>query len=131
MLDALVQLVEMLVVLLFAPLLVGYVRKVKALLVGRRGPPLLQPYRDLRRLLRKEVVLAHSASARFEEYPLFHGVSLYGESARRHFMGIVPLTGVLTVPLTIPELGPGVDDRLRHMQALFVDSSGYINHCFL
>jgi formate hydrogenlyase subunit 4 len=69
MLDALVQLVEMLVVLLFAPLLVGYVRKVKALLVGRRGPPLLQPYRDLRRLLRKEVVLAHSASWVFRVTP--------------------------------------------------------------
>jgi formate hydrogenlyase subunit 4 len=69
MLDALVQLVEMLVVLLFAPLLVGYVRKVKALLVGRRGPPLLQPYRDLLRLLRKEVVLAHSASWVFRVTP--------------------------------------------------------------
>jgi formate hydrogenlyase subunit 4 len=69
MLDALVQLVEMLVVLLFALLLVGYVRKVKALLVGRRGPPLLQPYRDLLRLLRKEVVLAHSASWVFRVTP--------------------------------------------------------------
>ncbi len=69
MLDGLVQLVEMIVVLLFAPLLVGYVRKVKALLVGRRGPPLLQPYRDLLRLLRKEVVLAHSASWVFRVTP--------------------------------------------------------------
>jgi formate hydrogenlyase subunit 4 len=69
MLDGLVQLVEMLVVLLFAPLLVGYVRKLKALLVGRRGPPLLQPYRDLLRLLRKEVVLAHSASWVFRVTP--------------------------------------------------------------
>ena len=69
MLDGLVQLVEMLVVLLFAPLLVGYVRKVKALLVRRRGPPLLQPYRDLLRLLRKEVVLAHSASWVFRVTP--------------------------------------------------------------
>lgn len=69
MLDGLVQLVEMIVVLVFAPLLVGYVRKVKALLVGRRGPPLLQPYRDLLRLLRKEVVLAHSASWVFRVTP--------------------------------------------------------------
>ena len=69
MLDGLVQLVEMLVVLLFAPLLVGYVRKMKALLVARRGPPLLQPYRDLLRLLRKEVVLAHSASWVFRVTP--------------------------------------------------------------
>ena len=69
MLDGLVQLVEMLVVLLFAPLLVGYVRKVKALLLGRRGPPLLQPYRELARLLRKEAVLADSASWVFRVAP--------------------------------------------------------------
>ena len=68
-LDALVQFAQMLVVLAAAPLLVGYVRKVKALLVGRRGPALLQPYRDLLRLLRKEVVLAHSASWVFRVTP--------------------------------------------------------------
>jgi formate hydrogenlyase subunit 4 len=66
---ALAQLAEMLVVLLLAPLLVGYVRKLKALLVGRRGPPLVQPYRDLLRLLRKEVVLAHTASWLFRVAP--------------------------------------------------------------
>lgn len=68
-LDALVQLCQMMVVLALAPLLAGYVRKVKALLVGRQGPPILQPYRDLLRLLRKEVVLAHSASWVFRATP--------------------------------------------------------------
>jgi len=68
-LDALVQFCQMTVVLLLAPLLAGYVRKVKAHLLGRRGPPLLQPYRDLLRLLRKEVVLAHSASWVFRIAP--------------------------------------------------------------
>jgi formate hydrogenlyase subunit 4 len=68
-LEALVQFCQMMVVLAAAPLLAGYVRKVKALLVGRRGPPLLQPYRDLLRLLRKEVVLAHSASWVFRVTP--------------------------------------------------------------
>jgi len=69
MLDALVQLCQMMVVLALAPLLAGYVRKVKALLVGRRGAPLIQPYRDLLRLLRKEVVLANSASWVFRVTP--------------------------------------------------------------
>jgi formate hydrogenlyase subunit 4 len=69
MLDALVQFCEMMVVLAAAPLLAGYVRKLKALLLGRRGPPLLQPYRDLLRLLRKEAVLAHSASWFFRVAP--------------------------------------------------------------
>ena len=68
-LEALVQLCQMLVVLALAPLLTGYVRKLKARLVGRRGPALAQPYRDLLRLLRKEVVLAHSASWLFRVAP--------------------------------------------------------------
>src|SRR5512141_1007647 len=60
---------EMLVVLLLSPLLTGFVRKVKARLLRRQGPPLLQPYRDLIRLMRKEVVLAESASWLFRVIP--------------------------------------------------------------
>src|SRR6185503_19117770 len=67
--EALVQFCQMLVVLALAPLLAGYVRKVKALLVGRQGPPLVQPYRDLAKLLRKDVVLAHTASWVFRVAP--------------------------------------------------------------
>ena len=59
----------MLLVLLLSPLLTGFVRKVKARLLRRQGPPLLQPYRDLARLLRKEVVLAHNASWLFRVIP--------------------------------------------------------------
>jgi formate hydrogenlyase subunit 4 len=40
--------------LLAAPTLAGVVASAKARLTGRRGPPLLQPWRDLRRLLRKQ-----------------------------------------------------------------------------
>ena len=68
-LDALVQLAQLALVLLIAPLLTGYVRKVKAHLLRRRGPPLLQPYRDLFKLLRKEVVLADNASWLFRVVP--------------------------------------------------------------
>ena len=68
-LDALVQLGQVLLVLLLAPLLTGYVRKVKAHLLRRRGPPLVQPYRDLLKLLRKEVVLADNASWVFRVAP--------------------------------------------------------------
>jgi formate hydrogenlyase subunit 4 len=52
-----------------APLLVGWVRKVKARLQNRRGPGLLQPYRDLYKLLAKEVVVAHTASPLFRAAP--------------------------------------------------------------
>jgi formate hydrogenlyase subunit 4 len=64
-----VQFCQMTLVLALAPLLTGYVRVLKARLVGRRGPPLLQPYRDLARLLRKDVVLAQSASWVFRVAP--------------------------------------------------------------
>ena len=64
-----IQGAQMLLVLLLAPLFTGYVRKVKARLVRRQGPPLIQPYRDLVRLVRKEVVLADSASWLFRTIP--------------------------------------------------------------
>jgi formate hydrogenlyase subunit 4 len=65
----LVQGAQMLLVLLLAPLLTGFVRKVRARLLRRAGPPLLQPYRDLLRLIRKEVVVAESASWLFRAAP--------------------------------------------------------------
>jgi formate hydrogenlyase subunit 4 len=68
-LDLLIQGVQMTAVLLLAPLLTGLVRKVKARLQRRQGPPLLQPYLDLRRLLGKEVVLAENASWLFRAAP--------------------------------------------------------------
>ena len=67
--DFISQGAEMLLVLLLAPLLTGFVRKVKARLLRRQGPPLLQPYRDLIRLMRKDVVLAESASWLFRVIP--------------------------------------------------------------
>jgi formate hydrogenlyase subunit 4 len=67
--DLAAQGAQMLIVLLLAPLLIGYTRKLKARLLRRRGPPLLQPYRDLLRLIRKEVVLADNASWLFRSGP--------------------------------------------------------------
>jgi len=67
--DLAVQGAQMLLVLLLAPLFTGFVRKVKARLLRRQGPPLIQPYRDLARLMRKEVVLAESASWLFRIIP--------------------------------------------------------------
>lgn len=67
--DLAIQGVQMTLVLVLAPLLLGFTRKVKARLLRRRGPPLLQPYRDLLRLIRKEVVLADNASWLFRSGP--------------------------------------------------------------
>ena len=69
MADYLVQGCQMALMLLLAPLLTGWIRWVKARLLRRRGPSILQPYRDLLKLLRKEVVLADSASWLFRVAP--------------------------------------------------------------
>jgi formate hydrogenlyase subunit 4 len=67
--DLAVQGGQLLLVLLMAPLLTGFVRKVKARLLRRQGPPIIQPYRDLARLLQKDVVLADTASWLFRVAP--------------------------------------------------------------
>jgi formate hydrogenlyase subunit 4 len=67
--DLAVQGVQMMLVLLLAPLLTGVIRKTKARLTRRQGPPLIQPYRDLIRLMRKEAVLAVNASWLFRAVP--------------------------------------------------------------
>ena len=67
--DLTIQGAQMLLVLLVAPLFVGFVRKMKARLLRRQGPPLIQPYLDMVRLTRKEVVLAENASWLFRVTP--------------------------------------------------------------
>ena len=52
-----------------APLFTSWIRRVKCRLQNRRPPPLLQPYRDLRRLFGKEIILAHTASPIFRLAP--------------------------------------------------------------
>ena len=52
-----------------APLFGNWVKRVKCRLQNRRPPPWLQPYRDLRRLFGKEVLLAHTASHVFRIAP--------------------------------------------------------------
>ena len=65
------QLVQAVLVVALAPLLTGLVRKTKARLQHRLGPSIFQPYRDIFRLLRKGVVLAHNASWLFTAAPTF------------------------------------------------------------
>ncbi len=65
----LAQLAQIVLVLAAAPLLTGVTRKIRARLLRRRGPPLLQPYRDLLKLIRKEVVAAENASWLFLAAP--------------------------------------------------------------
>ena len=69
MADVLVALLQVVVVGAGAPLLVGVTRTLKARLVGRRGPGPFQPYRDLAKLLRKEIVVSTTTSWIFSATP--------------------------------------------------------------
>jgi formate hydrogenlyase subunit 4 len=63
------QLAQMVLVLALAPAVTGVTRKMKARLQRRIGPPIIQPYRDLRRLFGKDVVLAENSSWLFRAAP--------------------------------------------------------------
>jgi formate hydrogenlyase subunit 4 len=67
--DLLLQGVQMTLVLVVAPLVLGVTRKVKARLLRRIGPDVFQPYRDLWKLMHKEAVLAHNASWLYRSAP--------------------------------------------------------------
>ncbi|AFM01926.1 MULTISPECIES: respiratory chain complex I subunit 1 family protein [Desulfitobacterium] len=56
------SIVHLLIFLLAAPLLQGWIKKVKAFWQMRQGPSLLQPYRDLRKYMGKEEVISEHAS---------------------------------------------------------------------
>lgn len=61
--------VQALLYLALAPLLAGWLRRIKARLQNRRGPSLLQPYRDLYKLFGKEARVATTASPLFRAAP--------------------------------------------------------------
>jgi formate hydrogenlyase subunit 4 len=52
------------------PLLLGVIGRVKARVAGREGPPLLQPYRDLRRLIGKGAVYSRTTTWIFRAGPV-------------------------------------------------------------
>lgn len=54
---------------LLSPLLSGWIHKCKAFLQNRRGAPVLQPYRDLRKLFGKEAIVAETTSIIFRMAP--------------------------------------------------------------
>jgi formate hydrogenlyase subunit 4 len=71
-----VQVLHVALMLAATPTLIGVIARVQARLVGRAGPPLLQPWRDLARLLRKHPVVAESASAVFAVAPLLSAAAV-------------------------------------------------------
>ena len=62
--------VHLVLLLLLPPLLLGVINRTKAWFGGRCGPPLLQPYFDLIKLLRKDMVLSTTTSWVFRVGPI-------------------------------------------------------------
>jgi len=77
---------EAVVVLALPPLLMSVIAKTKARFAGRDGPPWLQPYYDLAKLVRKAPVYSRTTTWVFRAGP------------------IVSLAGLLTVALLVPVL---------------------------
>ncbi len=81
-----IQLLQVLTVAVAAPWVTGIIARVEARLQGRRGPRILQPYYDLGKLLRKEVLAPQGASWFFLAAP------------------VIAVAAYLTIPLLIPVL---------------------------
>lgn len=69
---------------LMPPLLLGIITRTKSILAGRQGPPLLQPYYDLARLMRKDAVFSNVTSWLFRAGP------------------VITLSATLTAALLVP-----------------------------
>ena len=70
------QLLQNALVLLIAPLLLGWINQCRALLQNRSGAGVLQPYRNLVKLFFKDAVLADNASPLFRATPYILFLSL-------------------------------------------------------
>ncbi|MEI6703215.1 MAG: NADH-quinone oxidoreductase subunit H [Deltaproteobacteria bacterium] len=83
-----IELLQFSLLLGLAPVFAGWVKVLKCRAQGRTAPGVLQPYRDIRRLFGKDIVLAENASWLFRFTPyLTFGVMVM-------VAGIVPLISV-------------------------------------
>ncbi len=90
--------IQALLYALVAPLMSAWVKRVKCRLQNRRGPSLLQPYRDLRKLFSKEVIMAHTASPLFRAAPyIVFGTTLLAASVVPLLIARLPIEAVADV----------------------------------
>ena len=74
--------------LVLAPLLPGVINRTKAVIAGRRGAPLLQPYRDLLKCLRRGAVYGEGTSWIFRLGPIASLAALFAALFILPFGGI-------------------------------------------
>lgn len=100
------KVLQLLIVALGAPLLVGVLRKLKARMQGRRGASVFQPYRDLRKLLAKEAVISENTSWIFRLTP--------------YLLAAVMLLSALIVPMLSTETPLGWTGNIIVLMYLFL-----------
>ena len=83
-----VSLISPLCALVLAPLLLGLINRTKAFVAGRRGPPLLQPYFDMAKCLRRGAVYGDATSWVFRLGPVVNLAVLLAA------LLVVPLGGI-------------------------------------
>jgi formate hydrogenlyase subunit 4 len=84
--DVILQIAQVLVVLLLAPLIQGIIIQFEERVQRAQGPGIFQPYRDLWKLFHKQIVVPETASWLYWATP------------------VVAFTAMLTVPILIPVL---------------------------
>ena len=63
------NLLQVLVVLIFAPLVTGVINRLKEIVQSKRGPSIFQPYRDIWKLFHKDEVISEESSWIFRAAP--------------------------------------------------------------
>ena len=104
--DALVAILQVVVIAAGAPGVIGLIRTVKARLVGRRGASPWQPYRDLVKLLGKEPVVSTTTSWIFRVTP--------------YVLVATMIVAALVVPVVIARPVLGFAGNAILLMALFV-----------
>ena len=74
--DSLLLPVNLVAMLLLAPLIQGVIRTAKARMQGRRGPGIVQPYRDVLKWLGRESVVSEQASWVFRAAPMVYAAAI-------------------------------------------------------
>lgn len=68
--QVIVKVLQAICILVVPPIMLGIINKTKALFAGRVGPPLLQPYYDIAKLLRKDSVFSRTTTWVFRAGPV-------------------------------------------------------------
>ncbi|MDQ5902271.1 MAG: Formate hydrogenlyase [Patescibacteria group bacterium] len=97
--DILFFVIQIIAVPAISPLLIGVIRKIKALMQNRVGADVWQPYRDLRKLFQKDEIISNEASwvTRYFPYLIFAITVLLGAA--------VPLVTSVSPELVLGEWG--------------------------